>query len=170
MSIGLESYIEVKNPETGKWEFKESPDDRDIFSYEALQILGHYRQEEHGCPVIEVHSGWPEDSDFLNEVLNPGELYVWWGPTTRREDWMNDNDFSHGWVTLAELLSFDYDQCFEDRYNYNRGVSNESYTLPVGVGKQTTMREFVGEFYFSRIAYLETLGKPDDVRVFYNLS
>lgn len=167
MSVSFESYIEVKNPESGKWEPRDSPDDRDIFSYEALQFLGDCHNKQHFCPVMPIHHGWPKDSDWLNE-----EIAGFWGPSTRREEIDNDNNFSHGWVSLSELLAFDYDQFFEDRYDNNhRGPGGrDERLLPEGKGEIKTVRVFLGDFFFSRIEILKTLGEPENVRVFFNLS
>ena len=54
------------------------------------------------------------------------------------------------WVSLAELLQFDYEKSFTDQRDKNR---------------LTTYREFLGDIFFVALEELRSLGKPGDVRL-----
>lgn len=59
---------------------------------------------------------------------------------------------SHSWLTVKELLEFDYEQEIEDRRDYD----NE--TCEVGQGAKMSYMEFLGEYYFKELALLENVG------------
>ena len=54
------------------------------------------------------------------------------------------------WVSLAELLQFDYEKSLTDQRDNSR---------------LTTYREFLGEMFFVALEVLQSLGKPNDVRL-----
>lgn len=77
-----------------------------------------------------------------------------------------DDDWWHSasWLTVAELLGFDYDQVFED-------LRSAAWPGPVSVtpgqGERVTLREFLGEGFFERLGELAQLGDPNNVRVVF---
>lgn len=70
-------------------------------------------------------------------------------------------DHSHSWLSVAELLDFDYDQLMEDRRitvqtgpnSWNGGTTSEP-----GGGEITTYRKFLGKEFFDDLAKLKELG------------
>lgn len=58
---------------------------------------------------------------------------------------------SASWLSLKELLEFDYDQIFEDR-------RNGGYTCEPGKGELTTYKEFLGEGFFEDLEKLKNSG------------
>lgn len=181
MSIGLDCFIEVKNKETGKWEEHQLVF-RDplayhyaIFSYDALTFLTG-RKNDACMPWIGeeiADRGWPTDSDWLNE--SNGQQG--WFEETVLQSLYNDNDHSRSFVTLKELLDFDYDQPFLNRTNpdFHMGSGtgiprDERRSLPEAEGYPDTVRNALCPSFFNALDYLKTLGDPQHIRVIYNLS
>lgn len=76
-------------------------------------------------------------------------------------------DHSFSWLTLHELLSFNYDQPLEDRrYTRQEGPNffNGAATAEPGEGTMTTYREFLGEAFFED---LEKLKAADAERIVF---
>lgn len=77
---------------------------------------------------------------------------------------------SHSWLLLKELLEYNYDQVFED-LRVTREVSpgwfDGAVTADPGEGCATTIREFLGKYFFNHLAILQTLGSPGDVRIVF---
>lgn len=181
MSIGLDCFIEVRNPDTRKWEehiFVHTEPlayDYAIFSYDALTFLTG-RKNDACMPWIGdeiADRGWPTDSDWLNES-NGAEG---WFEETKLQSLDNDNNFARSYVTLKELLDFDYDQKFINRTNPNFHMGSgtgiprdERRSLPEGEGYEDTVRNCLSQSFFNALEYLKELGAPEDVRVIYNLS
>jgi hypothetical protein len=70
-------------------------------------------------------------------------------------------DHSFSWLSLDELLAFDYDQPVEDR-RVTRQTGPNSWdggvTADPGDGEMTTYREFLGEGFFADLAELKRVG------------
>lgn len=181
MSIGLDCFIEVRNSKTRKWEehkFIHRPSlayNYAIFSYDALTFLTG-RKNDACMPWIGEdisERGWPTDSDWLNESNG----MEGWFEETKLQSLYNDNDFNRSYVTLQELLDFNYDQKFLNRTNpdFHMGSGtgiprDERRSLPEGQGFEDTVRKCIGKSFFDALDYLKELGNPKDVRVIYNLS
>jgi hypothetical protein len=79
------------------------------------------------------------------------------------------------WLSLAELLAYDYDQVFWDRrvtrttFNPVSGgsVTDGAALAEEGEGEHVTLREFLGEGFFARLDRLAELGAPEDVRIVF---
>ena len=69
------------------------------------------------------------------------------------------------WLTLRQLLDFDYDQVFWDRRVMKNG--NGAALADEGEGEHLTVRKFLGESFFRDIDVLKTLGDPNKVRVVF---
>jgi hypothetical protein len=67
------------------------------------------------------------------------------------DDRINEDLWSASWLSLAELIAYDYSAEFEDRRSGGE-------TLPQGKGQQTTLRAFLGEGYFEELDRLQALG------------
>lgn len=63
---------------------------------------------------------------------------------------------THSWLSMSELMSFDYDQPVEDRRVTINGDGGR--TAPPGKGRMTTYRKFLGEWFFQELATLNALG------------
>lgn len=86
-------------------------------------------------PCISPARGLPEDVDEL----------------IRAEYEDNFDVHTASWLTIEELLSFDYNQTFEDR-RINGDV------LPIGEGKMLTIREFLGEKFIDKLKKMKEDG------------
>ncbi len=89
-----------------------------------------------------------------------------------REDFEYACDYhSRSWFSVQELLDVDYDQIIEDR-RYTRQVSANFWdggaTCDPGQGKPQTLREFLGEWYFTELARLKEAGADRIVFCFDN--
>jgi hypothetical protein len=63
---------------------------------------------------------------------------------------------SHSWLSVKELVEFDYEEMTEDR---RCTVGNDGVcTYEVGKGEKMSYREFLGEHYFKELAALEECG------------
>ncbi len=72
--------------------------------------------------------------------------------------YQDEDGFTHSasYLTLAELLAVDYDQTFVDVRDYD---DNDKFV---------TLRYFLGEGWEEIITELQTLGKPEDVRIVFD--
>ena len=154
MSCDIYAFAEVKK--NNKWEKIEdkifptyqgekTDEPFSVRSYSLFGFLANVRNYS-CCPVIAKPKGLPEDSEYLNSIGG--------------ENWVSDGG-NASYLTLKELLKFDYDLVFEDR---RAGKQTTTITL----GKKTTVREHLeGSRFFQNLEVLKTLGKPEDVRVIF---
>ena len=99
-------------------------------------------------PSISEPRGLPEDINYDTE-----EDYT-----------LGEHSFS--WLSLKELLAFDYDQTFEDRRCMRDG--NGAADSGPGNGEQTTFRKFLGPLFFRDLAIMQCLGRePEHVRIVF---
>lgn len=115
----------------------------DCRDYSIFAFLAGVRNYSKITPIVEQR-GFPEDA-------SPETLSCF--------DQMNDH--SPSYLTIAELQSFDYDQEIEDRRcseEMSPNFINCGATAPIGEGKKTTYREFLGEWFFVQIDKMEMLG------------
>jgi hypothetical protein len=132
------------------WEMDEVFPDR---NYAWFGFLADVRNYSHS-PVIAEPRGLPDDvSPELIDKFDP----LGWA-------------HSHSWLTLAELLAYDYDQIIWDRRVTKQTGSNSwdgAALADEGEGRHLPLREFLGQRFFDRIALLSVLGDPQDVRVVF---
>jgi hypothetical protein len=101
----------------------------------------------------------PEDSIYLSELV---EDYIG-NFNHRRDDISDDNYHSHSYLTLRELIEFDYDKTF-----WNRRITFTGASLAKeGEGTIISYRENLGEFFFTHLEELKQLGDLDDVRIVF---
>lgn len=91
-------------------------------------------------------------------ISMPRNLPVDMSPDVRAasEAWASDGH-SHSWLSVAELLAFDYNAEMEDRREVRQVGPNAwdgGCTADRGNGKRTTFREFLGEAYFADLIKL----------------
>jgi len=147
----------------GDWEKKYYKKEKgenpfDWRSYSMFAFLAGVRNYDHSEPLSEP-KGLPDGiSDEVKEEY---------------EQWECDAH-SVSYLTLKELLDFDYDKVFWNRrisrttYNENGGsFTNGAAIAEEGEGTHVTYRENLGEFFFTHLKELQELGEPDDVRIVF---
>jgi hypothetical protein len=171
MGCDIHSFAEVKNRDTGKWEhvtdhFTLDDFDKDWYkkekgdspfnwrSYSMFAFLAGVRNYDHCTPISEP-KGLP--SDVSDEIKAD---YVRW-----------DGDaHSESFLTLKELLDFDYDQKFWNR-RVMKQVSDNHWNgaalAEEGEGTILTYRENLGSWFFTHLNDLKALGEPEDVRIVF---
>ncbi|NTF18116.1 hypothetical protein G6L37_06835 [Agrobacterium rubi] len=80
-----------------------------------------------------------------------------------------DNDWgchNHSWLSLEEMLEYDYDQEIEDRRVTRNG--DGGHTADPGEGKTMSLREFLGDWYFSELERMKEEGVDRIVFCFDN--
>jgi hypothetical protein len=170
MGCDIHSYAEVRKD--GKWEivgdvFPLNDFDRewrkkthgcspfDWRSYGLFGFLADVRNYSH-VPVI-AQPKFTIPADVSSEVA---EMYLGW----------KGDAHTASWLTLRELMEFDYEQVFWD-LRVTKQVSANGWSgaalAEEGEGTHPTIREFLGAAYFRDVEVLKTLGAPDDVRVVF---
>lgn len=173
MGCNIHSFAETKV--NGKWEkvgehfslgewekkcYKKEKNDSpfDWRSYSMFAFLADVRNYDH-CEPISEPKGIPDD--VCKEIKS------------EYEDWKSDAH-SSSYLTLKELLDFDYDKVFWNR-RISRTTHNEngvSYTngaslAEEGEGSIVTYRENLGDFFFTHLSELKKLGDPENVRIVF---
>lgn len=190
MGADIHSWVEIKKD--GKWTrsfdqlFKTYNDmTSEPFgcrNYSFFGFLADVKNYSH-CPVISELKGLPDDSEWLNTpheyayVNNPmnGELIPYEERETNKKYLQADYDWhSFSYLTLKELLDFDYSKTFENRrYTKKEITSNGSQFFDgsaeakEGEGEIMTFRKHLGDGFFEDIMQLQTMGAPEDVRVLF---
>lgn len=181
MGVDITSFAEVRTG--GKWikveedifpEYKHMSSEP--FGWRSYAIFGFLADVRNysESPVICEPRGLPYDSEYLNSVspyaydINPmsGQSI----PLNERETVRHDvSGWACSYLTLKELLDYDYDQQIEDRRcTITEGnVSFGGNICEPGQGKKMTMMEFLGDHFFEHITILQSLGEPEDVRVVF---
>ena len=180
----IHSFVEVKT--NGKWLRLEEPKFDDYGdkkttepfgwrSYSVFGFLADVRNYSH-CKPISEPKGLPDDSEYLNTKLDEPQNYSYYGYdngtayTNKGEIECDANYHSLSWLSLKELLDFDYEQKFWDRRVTKQeapNVWNGAALAEEGEGQTITYREHLGEGFFKDIDVLKTLGQPEDVRIIF---
>lgn len=153
MGSDIHSHVEVRRG--GRWIYESGgtyADGEGPFgwrNYGMFGFLADVRNYSH-VPVIAKPRGLPED-------VSP-ETWAKYA-----EDVPDDHDAS--WLTVAELLAYDYDQIFWNRRITKDG--NGAALAEEGEGEHVKLREFLGGPYFADLDSLARLGDPADVRVVF---
>lgn len=172
MSYSLSCHIEVKK--NGRWDYHEFQHREPLaytyapFDYDAMEFFTHYRMES-GMPRIPEHMvsrGLPEDSDWLKEPSQ--ESHAWFNETNAQTLFFDGSHYI-SYLSLEELLSFDYDQTYEDLNKTEYDPHDDRRYLSPGEGREMTLRESLGKSYFHALEYLKELGSPQDVRILFAL-
>lgn len=146
-------------------------------SYSMFGFLADVRNYSHCTPLSEPR-GLPDDSEHLNSPspysydTSPmsGELIPENERKTIKSDLLDGGYHSHSFVTLSELLSFDYEQTFWDRRITKQTGPNSwngASLAEEGEGKVITYREHLGEGFFKDLELLKSLGEPENIRVLF---
>ncbi len=147
MGCDIHAYAEIK--EKGKWEFT-GINPFDFRSYGLFGFLAGVRNYSEAEPIAKER-GVP--SDLSPEV------------SESNESWDSDGH-SHSWVSLKELLDFDYEKKFHDM-RVTRDGNGAARARSLDEAEHTTYREFLGHGYFKDLDELKELGDPANVRIVF---
>ena len=139
MGCDIHSHAERKN-ESGQWEKVEGLRPFDYRSYGTFGFLAGVRNYSDVKPIAE-RRGFPEDASA--EVAK------------NYDDWQCVAH-SASWLTVAELVAFDYEAMTEDRWCMRN--NNGGSTCDPGEGKAKTFREFLGKWFFDDLEQLKAAG------------
>lgn len=146
MGCDIHTFAEKRNS-SGEWEQLDF-EPFDWRSYGMYGFLANVRNYSE-VPFISDHRGIPEDSlQFISKTD-----CIWQGGFSTCDETSSLDNHGHSWVSLKELLEFNYDIEFDD-------VRYTCYT--------TTVREFLGENFFEDLKTLEELGAERVVFYFDN--
>lgn len=146
--MGMDIHTRAQRRTPNGWEdvrggFVEGADPFDWRSYGMFGFLGVATRNYSRAPAIVAEPrGLPADcGDELRDEFD-GLIYK-------------------SFLSIEELLSFDYDHEFEDRRTARKvdaGYVNHAHTCDPGDGEVTTLRAFLGEDFFSDLERLKVLG------------
>lgn len=161
MGCDIHTITEIKAPQG----WQRTIPDPNVFSCRSYRWFAFLADERNSfgipCPFGGGYRGWPADHCGEADALRENYEY---------------NGFGATFVTLQELLDFDYNQTFENRHNtgsdpFKKGMSFGEYfvrknaPLDAGLGKLETFRDFLGLAFFENIEILKEIGQPDCIRV-----
>jgi hypothetical protein len=138
MGCDIHTYAERRD-ENGNWgDLDFAP--FDYRSYRTFGFLANVRNYSAVESISEAR-GLPKD-------LSPGvkEAVEGWG----------SDGHNHSWLSVEELLAFDYDAVTEDRRVTI--ANNGGCTAPPGGGKRMTFRKFLGDRFFTDLVKLQDIG------------
>jgi hypothetical protein len=123
-------------------------------SYSMFAFLAGVRNYDR-CDPISEPKGLPSDvSQYVRDDY---------------KKWDGDAH-SDSYLTLKELIEFDYDKEFWNR-RVTKQLSTNSWTgaglAEEGEGKIISYRENLGEFFFVHLEELKALGEPENVRIVF---
>lgn len=121
-------------------------------SYGLFGFLANVRNYSEVPPISEPR-GLP--ADFKDPDEDPRG---WMG---LEEEYRDVGDHSRTWLSVQELLDYDYDQIIEDRRTTGRlpsGVISGAVTCAPGKGDFQKLREFLGDGFFSDLEELKRIG------------
>lgn len=139
MGCDIHSNAERKN-DSGQWVKIDGLKPFDARCYGTFGFLAGVRNYSDVKPIAE-RRGFPEDAS--EEVAKD------------YEGWSGDSH-SASWLSVAELVEFDYDAMTEDRRCMRN--NNGGSTCDPGEGKPQTFREFLGKWFFDDLEKLKEAG------------
>lgn len=133
-------------------------------SYAVFGFLANVRNYSCSECISEL-KGLPDDSEYLNNKSKHEETW------TMKDDIEDNCDYhSLSWLSLKELLDFDYDKKLWDRRVMKQiapNVWSGGELAEEGEGIITTYRKHLGSSYFNDLEVLKSLGEPEDVRIVF---
>ena len=169
MGVDIHSLVEVKT--NGKWVIVkhaifddygdiETAEFFEKRNYAVFGFLADVRNYSCCQPICEP-KGFPDDSEYLNSSIYGSDRNI-------INDLQEDSSYhSRGWLTLKELLDFDYEQKFWNKRPVFPNQWNNQFLVNEGEGQPITYRKHLGEGFFKDIEVLKTLGNPEDVRIIF---
>jgi hypothetical protein len=154
----IRSCTEVRNA-VGQWEYVPYSPFSGGRSYAIFGFIGDERNYSHS-PVLASYRDVPQDATPETRAL----FYDEYGPVGY-----------HGinWLSLKEMLDYDYEQVFWDRRVTKQTADNVwdgAALAEEGEGRHVTMREFLGRWYFDVLSVLRRFGYSEDVRIIFGFS
>lgn len=141
-------WIEIDGNFAGDYEASTVP--FDWRSYGLFAFLAGVRNYAAITPISEPR-GLP--ADFVDPDLDPrGWL---------EDDYRDVGDHSRTWLSVQELLDYDYDQVIEDRRCTRRlgsGIISGAETCEPGQGDFQKLREYLGDDFFRDLEELKRIG------------
>lgn len=151
MGCDIHAYVEQRN-DGGQWAKVPDVWPFDGRSYSTFGFLADVRNYSLVPPIAEPR-GLPDD--VSQEVADD------------HAEWDTDAH-TESWLSVRELVDFDYDQVMNDR-RVKRQIGLNSWdhgaTGAPEEGTPKTYREFLGEHFMHEVENLQKLGDPDQFRV-----
>lgn len=126
-----------------------------VSQYGLFGFLANVRNYSE-VPFIQQSRGLPSDaSESLKQFAS--------------DDGYGLGDHNLGYVTLKELLEWDYSKTFQDmRTSKTVGSFTDGAARSETGGVTITFKEFLGEWYFNELEFLRRLvDNPDDLRIVF---
>lgn len=139
--MGCDIHSRAERKVDGQWQVIAGAEPFDWRSYGMFAFLANVRNYSGIKPLSEPR-GLPADS-----------------PAERDDEYLGDHSYS--WLSLDELIAFDYDAMTEDRrVTVQTGPNswNGAHTAKPGSGEAMTYRAFLGEAFFEEIEKLKAVG------------
>jgi hypothetical protein len=142
--MGCDIHSHAEKQDSGRWVSLdvEAFDDRNYGLFGWLAGVRNYS----GLTPIAADRGFPGDAS-----RNATKSYNAW----------SGDAHSASWVSVAELAAVDYDQTIEDRRctkQLGPNMWTGGATCEPGEGKKETLREFLGQGYFTVLKRLQDAG------------
>jgi len=140
MGLDMSCFCEIRGCD-GKWQLFHGDFERTwVFGdrfYSVFAFLSGIRNEEYGLPVIAKPRGLPDGaSDWILEHCDRDQEY---------------GDWYVSWLSLKELLDYDYDLIFCD----------------AKTGEMRTMRQSLPSLFFETLEMLQSFAKSEDLRLIF---
>ncbi|PHM72232.1 hypothetical protein [Xenorhabdus sp. KJ12.1] len=138
------------------------------FDWQSYSMYGFFVgiRNSSECVALSEPRGFPEDtSNEAMDIFAPLEVPDWYNyghgsnyepekmSVIERLESTYRESYCYSWLSVAELLSFDYDQEFIDKCE--------------NPPKAKTYRRFLGNLYFEHLSILKSLGDPSKVRILF---
>lgn len=142
-------------------------------SYSIFAFLAGVRNYNHCEPISET-KGLPDDSEYLNNTSYQYSHSS--NATSIKQDLEEDGNYhSFSYLTLKELLDYDYEKTFWNRrifrtiYRQDGTIAggNGAAIAEEGEGEIVSYRDNLGQGFFEQLDILKTLGEPEDVRIVF---
>jgi hypothetical protein len=140
--MGCDIHTQAERKVNGNWEIIPGLSPFDWRQYGMYGFLANVRNYS-AVPPISEPRGLPDDVVLTDD----------------REFFLGDH--SHSWLSVEELLAFDYDAEMEDRRvtaKLSSGITSGACTAPLGYGEAQTWREFLRQNFFDDLAKLKDAG------------
>lgn len=180
MSATIQAIIEVFDEKASSWSEYDGDcrhyDCNGLHNSEPFQYMGSsltafiggVRNFAHIPENFEVR-GLPEPgSNGVDEIPNTSPFSFWGGVDSTHYPEIN-SEYLKTWLTLKELVDFDYDKTFEDRTSKSGDLGFRNSEVE-GEGVITTYRDFLGSQFIKDIEIISKYAdKPEHVRIIFGL-